>query len=74
MLLIKLMPLSPQDGPVTCLNKLLILHDVKPQKFDTIVGLSTQSFIRTELIFSMPLCLACFSHLFLEYTNLVGQV
>jgi len=65
--------LSPsQHCPVKFLNKPLIPHGVKLQKFNTIVALSTQSFICIDLIFLMSLCLACFSHLFLEYTYLVG--
>ena len=68
------MLLSSQHLPVNCPNKPFILHGVKPQKFNTIVALSTQYFICIDLIFSVPLCLACFSHLFLKYTYLVGSV
>jgi len=64
---------SSQHCPVKCLNKTLIPHGVKLQKFSTIVALSTQSVKCSELIFSMSLCLACFSLLFLEYTYLVGR-
>jgi len=64
----KLMLLSSQHRPAKCLNKPLIPHGVKLHKFNAIVALSTQCI---DLIFSMSLCLACFSHLFLAYTYLV---